>query len=102
LAVLGRQGPVAIVDPHGAAEGFAEIFGLEAVAIAGVYVQDVTRCGTPVLGRTVLPLTELAQSAARSVLVAGFDAERLIGQLRPFRPPGAELFSLDAMRIPEE
>src|SRR6266581_1118164 len=83
LARLGREAPTAIVDPHGAAEGFAEIFGLDGVEIAGIYVQDVSRIAETVLGRRTLPITALAESGARSVLVAGFDADRLIGQLQP-------------------
>src|SRR5271154_1943054 len=101
LAGLGTAPPTAIVDPDGAAEGFAEIFGLEGVEIAGVYVQDASRVGAPVLGRRALPITALAQSRARRVLVAGFGADRLIGQLQPYLPAGAQTVSLDAMRIPE-
>jgi hypothetical protein len=95
-------GPVAIVDPHGAAEGFAEIFGLDGVEIAGVYVQDIARIGTEVLGRRALALTELAASKAGCVFIAGFDADRLAGQITPFLRSGAQTLSLDAMRIPEE
>ena len=101
LARLAGAAPTAIVDPHGAAEGFAEIFGLEGLAIAGVYVQDVSRIGAPVLGRGALPITGLTTSGARSVLVAAFEADRLIGQLQPYLPLGAQILSLDAMRIPE-
>jgi hypothetical protein len=101
LAQLARQGPTAIVDPHGAAEGFAEIFGLAGVEIAGVFVQDVSRIGATVLGRSALPITALGECGARSVLVAGFEADRLIGQLQPYLPAGAQTLSLDAMRIPE-
>jgi hypothetical protein len=101
VAALAASGPTAIVDPDGAAEGFAEIFGLEGVEIAGVFVQDIARIGQLVLGHCARPLTELLGSLARSVLVAGFDAERLIGHLRPFVPAAAEVFSLDAIRIPE-
>src|SRR6266478_5783880 len=101
LARLAGAAPTAIVDPDGAAEGFAEIFGLDGVEIAGIYVQDVARIGATVLGRRALPITALAECRARSVLVAGFDAERLIGQLQPYLPAGAQTFSLDAMRIPE-
>src|SRR5579863_7189440 len=72
VAALARQGPTAIVDPHGAAEGFAEIFALDGVEIAGVYVQDVARIGSTVLGRRALPLTELASCSASSVFVAAF------------------------------
>jgi hypothetical protein len=101
LAGLGDAAPTAIVDPDGAAEGFAEIFGLEGVEIAGIYVQDAARIGAPVLGRRAQPITALAQCRARRVLVAGFGADRLIGQLQPYLPDGAQTVSLDAMRIPE-
>jgi hypothetical protein len=101
VARLAGAAPTAIVDPHGAAEGFAEISGLAGVEIAGVYVQDAARIGATVLGHGTLPITELAQCGARSVLVAAFEADRLIGQLQPYLPPGARVSSLDAMRIPE-
>jgi hypothetical protein len=101
LARLAGKAPTAIVDPHGAADGFAEIFGLDGVEIAGIYVQDVSRIGAVVLGRRALPITALAECRARSVLVAGFGADRLIGQLQPYLPEGAQTLSLDLMRIPE-
>ena len=101
IAALAAGGPAAIVDPHGAAEGFAEIFALDGAEITGVFVQDIARIGRPVLGHCVRPLTELPDSSARSVLVAGFDADRLIGHLQPLLPAQAKVFSLDAMRIPE-
>src|SRR6266851_4644051 len=69
LAGLAGAPPTAIVDPDGAAEGFAEIFGLEGVEIAGIYVQDAARIGTPALGRRALPITVLAACRAGSVLV---------------------------------
>src|SRR5712691_5278460 len=94
LARLAGAAPTAIVDPHGAAEGFAEIFGLDGVEIAGVYVQDVSRIGATVLGRRALPLSALAQCGARSVFVAGFGADRLISQLQPGLPTGAQICSL--------
>ena len=101
VARLACASPTAIVDPDGAAEGFVEIFGLASVEIAGIYVQDAARIGATVLGRRALPITALAGCRAGSVLVAGFDADRLIGQLRPYLPAGALTLSLDAMRIPE-
>jgi len=101
LDTLASASPTAVIDPLGAAEAFAEIFSLDGVDIDGVYVQDIARIGIEVLGHRVAPVTELAASKARSVLVAGFDAERLICQMQPYLPPGARTFSLDAMRIPE-
>src|SRR4051794_19741989 len=78
---LAGLGPTAIVDPRGAAEGFVEIFGLHAVNVAGVFVQDVARIGAEVLGCRARPLSELSDCEATGVLIAAFDAERLMRQL---------------------
>jgi hypothetical protein len=102
IATLSHRGKVAIIDPLGAAEGFAELVGLNGVELAGVYVQDVAKIGKNVLGRTAEALTALPRSGARAVLIATFDAERLTAQVSPFLPVGSQVFSLDAMRIPDE
>ena len=102
VARLGRYGKVAIVDPQGAAAGFAELFDIAGLDIAGVYVQDIARIGKETLGRACEGIPALAQSPARAVLVASFDADRLIAQIAPFLPPNCDLFSLDALRIPAE
>jgi hypothetical protein len=99
---LKRYGTVAMVDPQGAAAGFAELFDLSTLDIAGVYVQDVARIGKETLGRNAEGIPALVQSAARAVLVAAFDADRLIGQIAPFVPRNCDVFSLDQMRIPFE
>jgi hypothetical protein len=99
---LKRYGAVAIVDPQGAAEGFAELLDISTLDIAGVYVQDLARIGQKTLGHAAEGVPALARSGARAVLVAAFDADRLIAQLGPFLPPNCDLFSLDAMRIPAE
>src|SRR5258708_791964 len=65
---LTARPPTAIVDPFGGAAGFAEIFGLAGVAIAGVYVRDIARIGTTVLGHRAAPVTELAIGGARARL----------------------------------
>ena len=101
-AALARSGPVAIYDPQGAAAPFEAIFGLDGIALAGAYVQDLNRLGLPILGHAAAPATELAGSGARSVFVAAFDAERAIAQIRPHLPDGAQVLSLDAMRIPAD
>src|ERR1051326_9304821 len=80
VGALAAHPPTAVVDPLGAAEGFAEIFGLAGVELAGIYVQNIAQLGKEVLGWRALPVDELAGSGARSVLVAAFDAERLVGQ----------------------
>ena len=100
VRALADNAPLAIYDPAGAAEAFAELFALDSIEIAGVFVQKVERLGGCVLGRPAQPVTELARSGAGSVFVAAFDTERLTAQLAPFLPDGARTFSLDSMRIP--
>src|SRR5437763_5507392 len=43
VGALAAHPPTAIVDPLGAAEGFAEIFGLAGVELAGIYVQNIAQ-----------------------------------------------------------
>jgi hypothetical protein len=102
LAALTGGGPVAIYDPGGAAAGFDAVFGLAGLEIAGVYVQEVARIGTELLGRAAEPVTELVHSSGRTVFLTAFDTERTIAQLQLLLPAGAEIFSLDAMRIPDD
>src|SRR5215469_8542587 len=100
VRTLADNGPVAIYDPCGAVEGFAELFAPNAIEIAGVFEQRVERLGRSVVGHRAQPVTELGRSRARSVFVAAFDAERSAVQLEPFLPDGVRTFSLDSMRIP--
>src|SRR5713101_4663153 len=102
LDLLAHKAPVAVYDPSGAAEAFAAIFDMDHVELAGAYVQQVARIGSTILGQVAQPVTDLAGSRARSVLVAAFDAERIITQLRPYLPVNAEVLSLDAMRVPSD
>jgi hypothetical protein len=102
LEALSDYGPVAVYDPQGALEGFAAVFGLEDVEITGVYVQQLERVGSLVVGRPMQPVTELARCRAPAVFVAAFDSERIIAQMRPYLPDGAALFTLDALRLPAD
>jgi hypothetical protein len=101
-SALARHSPVAIVDCAGAAEAFAALYGERGLEVAGVYVQEVERLGEEVLGRPAEPLTALARVRADAVFIAAFDAERRVGQLRPYLPEGALVLTLDAMRIPQD
>jgi hypothetical protein len=101
LARLAASGPVALYDPQQAAEGFAAFYDLTGLDIAGVFVQDVAAIGAKRLGRAAQPVTDLPASGAKLVLVAAFDAQRLVEQIRHLLPPGAALASFDEIRIPE-
>src|SRR5262245_44855717 len=94
VATLARNAPVAVYDPGGAAAAFNEFFSLAEVVIAGAYVQQTARIGEPILGHAAAPVTELAGSGARAVFIAAFDAQRIIAQLDPYFPEGAQVFSL--------
>ncbi|MBI3710957.1 MAG: hypothetical protein HY246_25210, partial [Proteobacteria bacterium] len=98
---LAAAGPVAVYDPLGMAESFAAMHDLSRLNIAGVYVQDVAAIGASVLGRPAQPVIDLAGTAAKSVLVAAFDADRLVAHVRHLLPPAAAVVSLDAIRLPK-
>jgi hypothetical protein len=97
-----RDGTVAIYDPLGLAQTLAEMYDLTGLNIAGVFVQDLGDIGRPLLGKPGQPVTELRDCAVRHVLVAAFDAGRLIDHIRHLIPSGAEVHSLDALRLPGE
>ena len=91
---------VAVVDTEAMASA---LFALHPSVppIVGIYVQDVDRVGAERGDHQARPITELAHSGATVVLVAAFDAVRLIERLTTFAPPGARLVSLDVTRLPD-
>src|SRR5215469_5988212 len=103
-ALLQRlaRGPVAVYDPDGCADGLSDLYDFAALDLVGTFVQDVTAIGRPVLGRAALPVTELGESGARIVFVAAFEAQRLIDHIRHLLPAGAEVVSLDEIRLAQD
>lgn len=102
VASLIAAGSVAIYDPHGLADAFAELIDLSDLTVAGSYVQQLPAVGTRVLGKAAEPITELRAADCATVLVVAFDADRLIDHIRHLLPDGADVVSLDAMRLPDE
>ncbi|MFQ5774774.1 MAG: hypothetical protein ACE5GS_09675 [Kiloniellaceae bacterium] len=101
LARLGAR-PVAVYDPLGYAATLAEIYDLGGLEIAGVFVQDLSDLGKTRLGHPAQPVTDLKACAARTVLVTAFDARRPIEHIRHLLPAGADVVSLDAVRLPDD
>jgi hypothetical protein len=101
IARIGTR-KLALYDPHGLADGFAEFYGVSELRLVGSYVQDIGAIGKPVLRRAAQPVTEIGESGAEVVLAAAFDAERLVAQIRHLLPRNAEVLSLDALRLPDE
>ncbi len=102
VAQLADAGPVAIYDPLGFAEAFTELYDFSGVSVVDVFVQDVTEIGKAVLGHDTKPVTDLPATDAAAVLVMAFDATRLVDHIRHLVPPGANLVTLDAMRLPDD
>ena len=67
-----------------------------------MFVQDVERIGETVLDVTTRPVTELADSGARVVFIPAFDAERLADHIRHLLPEGAEIVTLDSVRLDDD
>lgn len=98
---LASAGPVALYDPLGMAEAVSAIHDLSGLDLCGLYVQDVETVGEVRAGLTAQPVTDLKGSGARMVLLTAFEAGRLGDHIRHLLPEGAELVTLDAIRIPE-
>ena len=96
---LAKSGPVAIYDPLGNANAFAELHDLTALEISGVYVQNIDAIGERILGHAAQPVTALTQADAAAVLVINFDAARMIDHIRDLIPPRAAIESLDSIRL---
>jgi hypothetical protein len=102
LRRLAQAGPVAIYDPLGMAEAVNAIHDLSTLDLCGLYVQDIEAIGEVHAGLTAQPVTDLKASGAKVVLLSAFEAAKMADQIRHLLPEGAELVTLDAIRIPEE
>jgi hypothetical protein len=100
LAATLGAGPVALYDPDGVAEALLAL----APALprpAAVYVSDVDQVGRARAGLVTEPLTDLPRTAARAVLIAQFDAQRVRDRVAGLVPEGVAVLTLDEARLPE-
>ena len=102
VARLAASGPVAIVDAHGQATPFAALYPLSGIGLAGVYVQRADEIGSEVLGHKARAISDLREGAPGTILIASFDASRLVAAVRALVGPGPEILSLDETRLPAE
>lgn len=102
MAGLQSAGRVGVYDPLGFATPFAELYPFDLVDVAHVFVQDITRLGTTVLGNNVKPITELAGSQLDTLLIVAFDAEKLSRDIAHLVPDGTETLTLDSLRLPDD
>ena len=88
------EGPIALYDPEGIAAALLALY--PNADIVGRYVHDVSA-----VGDAALALTELPDSGARTVLIAAFDGERIAARIAHLVPDGAQVVTLDAVKLPE-
>jgi hypothetical protein len=101
LTDLKAAGSVAIYDPIGLAEPFAELHSLNGVRVSAVYVQDVQRLGRPLFGVDTQPITAIADSRPDVLFIVAFDAGKRLAQIRHLLPEGLPVVTLDSLRIPD-
>jgi hypothetical protein len=102
LEQIASRGPVAVYDPLGQAESFAAFYDLSKLDVVAVLVQEVNAVGQIILGQEARPVSELRNCEVATVFLAAFDAEQHHRQIRHLIPAGAEVFTLDALRLPDE
>ena len=100
-ALAGRLGeaPYAMFDPDGVGDVlFALAPALERPTT--LLVQDTEAVGRRHYGTEARAIAELAHVGERVLLVAAFDAERLVERLAHVTPSGMTVLTLDEIRIP--
>jgi hypothetical protein len=96
---LNAAGPIAIYDPDGIAGPLLALS--PELDVDGVYVHDTLAVGQVRGGHIARALTELAHSRVGSVLVAAFDAGRMVSRVQALAPQ-AEVLCLDGAKLPAE
>ena len=96
----GLAGPVAVYDPEGIATALFALYP-QVPPLAGLFVHDVAAVGEERAGHVARALTDLPESGARVVLIAAFDAGRTAARMTHLLPDGAEVITLDAMKLPD-
>src|SRR5690348_12255668 len=90
------DGPVALYDPDGLADALIALYPRP---FDFLFVHDVSLVGQVRAGLVARPLTQLPASGARTVLVAAFDAARIVARIAPQLPADATVLTLDEARL---
>lgn len=101
FARLAARGRIAVYDPLGMADALAQFYDLGALDIDAVFVQRIEEIGSSLLGRPAQPIAAISTTKSTTLLVAAFDAQRLIDQVRHLLPASVEVVSLDELRLPD-
>ncbi len=92
------EGPVALYDPDGIADALVAMYP---AAFDTLFVHDISAVGETRGGLTAQALTGIGHSGARTVLIAAFDAARIVARVAHMLPQGAAVLTLDDVRLPD-
>jgi hypothetical protein len=95
---LNQTGKVAIYDPDGIAGMLLAL--TPAIDVEGIYVRDSLAVGQKRAGHTTRALIDLPAAPASRVLIAAFDARRMVARMDSLLPPGAAALTLDDAKLP--
>lgn len=101
-AKLRAGGRVAIYDPDGLVASFATFHSLDDITLAGYCVQNIEHLGRSFRDLVARPITELAAIGCDALLILSFDDKKSLSQVRHLIPSHVEVFTLAALRLPEE
>ena len=93
------QGPVALYDPDGIADALIAMYP---GPFERLFVHDTAMVGERRGGMTAEPLTQIGTSGAGTILVAAFDAARIVARIAHMIPAGATVLTLDEVRLPDD
>ena len=93
------QGPVALYDPDGIADALIAMYP---GPFERLFVHDTAMVGESRGGLTAEPLTQIGTSGAGTILVAAFDAARIVARIAHMIPAGATVLTLDEVRLPDD
>src|SRR5262245_15204030 len=93
---LEKNGPATIYDPTETTDAYDVFYPLHQVAIGGLFVQKLEDLGRRFRNHPARPVTELAKTNCRSVLIASFD-KRTTDQARLYLPAEAKRFSFEPL-----
>jgi hypothetical protein len=102
IGKLAAAESLAIFDPDGFAAAFDEFYPLTRANMAGYFVQNVEYLSHRFRDLPARPVTEIAGASPAAILVASFDPERRLAPIRHLIPKAAEVFSLEALKLPPE
>ena len=101
-AKLSSAGSLAIFDPTCAIGNFNAFFDISGSKVEDYFVQRIEDLSTSFQGVAAKPASKLATTKAKTVFVVAYDWETQFAPLHHLIPDGAEVITLDAMRLPDD